>query len=54
MGGSTIGAQVPVTDFAATFVDVFHPGIEVEKTADPIAAGRWRQGDLHLPRAQHR
>ena len=27
----------PVVDFDAAFVDAFHPGIEVDKTADPTA-----------------
>lgn len=34
-GGSTIGEDVRVVSFAVAFVDVFHPSIEVEKTADP-------------------
>ena len=35
LGGSTIGARVPVFDFATAQVTPFHPGIEVAKTATP-------------------
>jgi hypothetical protein len=35
LGGSTIGARVPVFDFATAQVTPFHPGISVEKTASP-------------------
>lgn len=34
-GGSTIGESVPVFDVADAFVDTFHPGIAVAKSADP-------------------
>ncbi len=39
-GGSTIGEDIPVFDFATAQVDPFHPGIAVEKSAEPsILAG---------------
>jgi uncharacterized repeat protein (TIGR01451 family) len=35
IGGTPIGEQFPVADFAAVKVQPFHPGIAITKTADP-------------------
>ncbi len=35
LGGSTVNARIPVSDFATAQVTPFHPGIEVEKSASP-------------------
>ena len=35
IGGSTIDRRIRVFDFDTAFVDAFHPGIEVDKTAEP-------------------
>ena len=35
LGGSTVNANIPVSDFATAQVTPFHPGIEVDKSASP-------------------
>ena len=35
LGGRTVNAKIPVSDFATAQVTPFHPGIEVEKSASP-------------------
>ena len=47
-------ARIPVVDFATAQVTPFHPGIDVEKSADPTQLNGSGDGHLHLRGPQHR